>query len=88
MLCTTRVITALGKAPDMSRNKPDTTSPFLHFLKVQCTVSIRESVVDRPGHPPKWLAGRRWCVSERCTMSSNTIDERVLAIVLLRVMGR
>jgi hypothetical protein len=49
MLCTTRVMTALGKAPDMSRKRPETTSPFLHFSKVQCTASMSESVVDRPG---------------------------------------
>ena len=81
-------MTALGKAPDMLRNKPDTTSSFLHFSKVQCTASIRESVVDWPGCPLKWLAGRRWCVSDRCTTSSDTIDNKVLAIVLLRVMGQ
>ena len=50
-------------------------------------MSIRESVVDQPGRPPKWLAGRRWYVSDRCTMSSDMIDDRVLVIVLLRVMG-
>ena len=47
------MMTALGKAPDMSRKRPDMTSLFLHFLKVQCTVSMRESVVDQPGCPLK-----------------------------------
>jgi hypothetical protein len=50
------VMTALGEAPEILRNRPDTTSPFLHFLKVQCMASMRESVVDLSGCPPKWLA--------------------------------
>ena len=53
-------MTAFGKAPDMSRKSPDMTRPFLHFSKVQCIASMRESVVERPGRPPKWLSGRRW----------------------------
>ena len=81
-------MTAFGNAPEMSRKRPETTKPFLHFLKVQWTASISESVVDHPGLPPKWLEGRRSWVSERCTRSSATMDDKIFAIVLRRVMGR
>jgi len=53
MLCTTCLMTALGKAAEMTRKRPETTSPFLHFSKAQWTVSMSESMVDLPGLPPK-----------------------------------
>ena len=88
MLCTTRVMTVLGKAPEMSRKRPDTTRPFLHFLNVQCIASMSKSVVDLPGLPPKCVGGRRLWVSVRWTRSLDTIEDNILAMVLRRVIGR
>src|ERR1700685_1419252 len=85
MLCMAWVMTALGEAPEISRNRPDTTSPFLHFLKVQCMASMRKSVVDLPGCPPKWLAGGRLWVSDKWTRSSDMMDDRIFVIVLRSV---
>ena len=79
---------ALGNAPEMSRKRPETVRPFLHFSKTQCTVSISESTVDLPGLPPKELGGRRLGVSVRWTRSSDMMDDNILAIVLSKVMGR
>ena len=47
-----------------------------------------ESVVVRPGRPPKWVVGSILWVSARWAISSATQEERILAIVSSSAMGR
>ena len=84
MLCMTRLMTAFGKMPEMSRKRPETVSPLLHFSNTQCTVNMSESTVDLPGLPPKELAGRRLWVLVRCTRSSEMIDDVKTRLTLNR----
>src|SRR6266849_4668138 len=88
MLCTSLDTTVCGKAPEISKKRLDTTRPFLHLLKAQCTASISESLVDLPGLAPNKLVGRRSFASVRWVMISDTQDESGLAMVFRRVIGR
>ena len=53
MLCNSRSVTALGKAPSMSRKRTDATRLFLHACLMVASRRCKESVVDLPGRPPK-----------------------------------
>ena len=56
-------VTVFGNTPSMLRNRADTTFPCLHACRIVVSRRWSESVVERPGLPPKWVLGRRWCVS-------------------------
>lgn len=61
MLCMSLLMSMLGKAPLMSRNRVDVTCP-LHHVPFMVFVSMCiESMVVRPSLAPKWLAGRILC---------------------------
>ena len=53
MLCNSQSVTALGKAPSMSRKRTDATRLFLHACLMVASRRCRESVVDLPGCLPK-----------------------------------
>lgn len=61
MLCRRQSVTALGKTPLMSRNRVGTTFPALQVFLMVASNRWRESVVDHPGQPLKWvLESRLW----------------------------
>jgi hypothetical protein len=63
MLCRSQLVTALGKAPSISRNKTAVTCRLRHASLILWTRRWTTSVVVLPGLPPKWVAGRSSCFS-------------------------
>ena len=49
----------LGNAAWMSRNRAETTSPFLQAFLMNCSVRWRASLVVLPSLPPNWPTGSK-----------------------------
>lgn len=63
ILWSRRSVTALGNAPSMSRKRAETTFPCLQACHIVVSRRCSESVVERPGQPPKCMLGNRLWVS-------------------------
>ena len=59
MLCMRQLVIAFGKAPSISRNSAETTLCAHHAFLTVASSRWSKSVVDLPGLPPKWVAGKR-----------------------------
>ena len=88
MLCRSLSVTVFGKGPSMSRNSAETV---LRVRQAFLTVASRrwsESVVERPGHPPKCVLGSRWFILMRWDMLSVMIVVSSLVVVFRSAMER
>ena len=86
-LCSKQDGTALGNAPSMSRNRADVTLPTLQDALIMFARRCMASIVMYPGLPPKWFAGRSWCLSIAKVSWSTTTAVSTFHIVLRRAIG-
>jgi hypothetical protein len=81
-------VTAFGNAPSISRNSTDATRFVCHASLIVASSKCTESVVERPGCPPKWFAGRSWCFSRMLVTCLVIMAVSSLHVVLINAMGR
>jgi len=87
-LCKSRLTITLGKVALTSRNRTETKLSLDAHASVTNLVSrCSESVVERPGLPPKCVDGRRLFCSAIYVRSSATHNDRILAMVSRSVIG-
>ena len=80
-------MTALGKAPSLSRNKIDATLLLCHTCFTMYSRRCRESAIDLPGHPLKCVEGSNWYLSSRWESWSVMTAVSSLPVVLSSAIG-
>ena len=87
MLWKSCLMSMLGKAPLMSRNRVEVTWPFCQAFFTVFISMCRKSVVVCPGLVPKWFVGNRLCFLYIVTMSSIWQVLSSLAMLLDSMIG-